>query len=96
VIRRADYATPLYFYLALTSLASGGRSVGVVHFQTKSTKLIIIIIIIIIIIEDNNTTTTTTTTTNNNNNNNSIEFFIFYVLSQQLQGQLQTQHSTEI
>jgi hypothetical protein len=27
---------------------------------------------------------------------NSIQFFIFYVLSQQLQGQLQTQHSTEI
>jgi hypothetical protein len=26
----------------------------------------------------------------------SIQFFIFYVLSQQLQGQLQTQHSTEI
>jgi hypothetical protein len=36
---------------------------------------------------------------NNNNNSiqfNSIQFFIFYVLSQQLQGQLQTQHSTEI
>jgi hypothetical protein len=41
-------------------------------------------------------TTTTTTTTTTNNNNNSIQFFIFYVLSQQLQGQLQTQHSTEI
>jgi hypothetical protein len=28
-----------------------------------------------------------------NNNNNSIQFFIIYVPSQQLQGQLQTQHS---
>jgi hypothetical protein len=27
------------------------------------------------------------------NNNNSIQFFIIYVPSQQLQGQLQTQHS---
>jgi hypothetical protein len=30
---------------------------------------------------------------NNNNNNNSIQFFIIYVPSQQLQGQLQTQHN---
>jgi hypothetical protein len=30
---------------------------------------------------------------NNNNNNNSIQFFIIYVPSQQLQGQLQAQHS---
>jgi hypothetical protein len=29
------------------------------------------------------------------NSNNSIEFFIIYVLSQQLQGQLQTQHSVD-
>jgi hypothetical protein len=29
---------------------------------------------------------------NNNNNNNSVQFFIIYVPSQQLQGQLQTQH----
>jgi hypothetical protein len=28
--------------------------------------------------------------------NNSIQFFIIYVLSQQPQGQLQTQHSTDI
>jgi hypothetical protein len=33
---------------------------------------------------------------NNNNNNNSVEFFIIYVPSQQLQGQLQTQHSADI
>jgi hypothetical protein len=30
-----------------------------------------------------------------NNNNNSIQFFIIYVSSQQLQGQLQTQHSVD-
>jgi hypothetical protein len=30
---------------------------------------------------------------NNNNNNSSIQCFIIYVPSQQLQGQLQTQHS---
>jgi hypothetical protein len=30
---------------------------------------------------------------NDDNNNNSIKFFIIYVPSQQLQGQLQTQHS---
>jgi hypothetical protein len=29
----------------------------------------------------------------NNDNNNSIQFFIIYVPSQQLQGQLQPQHS---
>jgi hypothetical protein len=39
------------------------------------------------------TNTTTTTTTTNNNNNNSIQSFIIYVPSQQLQGQLQPQHS---
>jgi hypothetical protein len=32
---------------------------------------------------------------NNNNNNNSVEFFIIYMPSQQLQGQLQTQHSAD-
>jgi hypothetical protein len=32
---------------------------------------------------------------NNNNNNNSIQCFIIYVSSQQLQGQLQTQHSVD-
>jgi hypothetical protein len=31
----------------------------------------------------------------NNNNNDSIQFFIIYVTSQQLQGQLQTQHSVD-
>jgi hypothetical protein len=31
----------------------------------------------------------------NNNNNNSIQLFIIYVPSQQLQGQLQTQHSVD-
>jgi hypothetical protein len=31
-----------------------------------------------------------------NNYNNSIQFFIIYVPSQQLQGQLQTQHSVDI
>jgi hypothetical protein len=30
------------------------------------------------------------------NNNNSIQFFIIYVLSQHLQGQLQTQRSVHI
>jgi hypothetical protein len=33
---------------------------------------------------------------NNNNNNNSIQFFIIYAPSQQPQGQLQKQHSTDI
>jgi hypothetical protein len=32
---------------------------------------------------------------NNNNNNNSVKLFIIYVPSQQLQGQLQTQHSVD-
>jgi hypothetical protein len=32
---------------------------------------------------------------NNNNNNNSFQFFIIYVPSQQLQVQLQTQHSVD-
>jgi hypothetical protein len=35
---------------------------------------------------------TVTGNNNNNNNNNSIQFFIIYVPSEQLQGQLQTQH----
>jgi hypothetical protein len=30
-----------------------------------------------------------------NNSNNSIQFFVIYVPSQQLQGQLQTQHSVD-
>jgi hypothetical protein len=30
------------------------------------------------------------------NNNNSVQFFIIYVPSQQPQGQLQTEHSTDI
>jgi hypothetical protein len=30
------------------------------------------------------------------NFNNAIQFYIIYVLSQQLQGQLQTQHSVDI
>jgi hypothetical protein len=34
-------------------------------------------------------------TNNNNNNNNSNQFFIIYVPNQQLQGQLQTQHSVD-
>jgi hypothetical protein len=32
---------------------------------------------------------------NNNSNGNSVQFFIIYVPSQQLQGQLQTQHSVD-
>jgi hypothetical protein len=32
---------------------------------------------------------------NNNNNNNAIQFFIIYVPSEQLQGQLQTHHSAD-
>jgi hypothetical protein len=32
---------------------------------------------------------------NSNSNSNSIKFFIIYVLSQQLQGQLQTPHSVD-
>jgi hypothetical protein len=40
-IRRADYVTPLYPQkLALTSPTSGGRSVGIVHSQTKAMKLV--------------------------------------------------------
>jgi hypothetical protein len=34
-------------------------------------------------------------TVNSNRNNNSIQFFIIYVPSQQLQGQLQTQQSVD-
>jgi hypothetical protein len=40
-IRRADYATPLYPQkLALTSLTSGSRSVGIVRSRTKATELL--------------------------------------------------------
>jgi hypothetical protein len=42
------------------------------------------------------TATITTTTTNNDNNNNSVlQFFIIHAPSQQLQGQLQTEHSVD-
>jgi hypothetical protein len=44
-IRRVDHATPLCPQkLALTSLTSGGRSVGIVRSRTKTTKLLVIII----------------------------------------------------
>jgi hypothetical protein len=40
-IRRTDHATPLYPQkLALTSLTSGGRSVGIVRSRTKAMKLV--------------------------------------------------------
>jgi hypothetical protein len=38
------------------------------------------------------TITTTNMTTTTTTKNNSIQFFIIYMLSQQLQGQLETQH----
>jgi hypothetical protein len=39
--RRADRATPLYPQkLSLTSLASSGRSVGIVRSRTKATELV--------------------------------------------------------
>jgi hypothetical protein len=41
----------------------------------------------------NNSAATTTTTTTTTTTNNLIKFFIISVPSQQLQGQLQTQHS---
>jgi hypothetical protein len=41
-IRRTDHATPLYAQkLALTSLTSGGRSVGIVRSRTTATELVI-------------------------------------------------------
>jgi hypothetical protein len=40
-IRWADHAAPLYPQkIALTSLASGGRSIGIVRSRTKATELV--------------------------------------------------------
>jgi hypothetical protein len=40
-IRRFDHATPLYPQkLVLTSLTSGGRSVGIVRSRAKATELV--------------------------------------------------------
>jgi hypothetical protein len=48
-----DHTTPLYPQkLALTSPTSGGRSVGIVHSQSKAKELIIIIIIIVITVSN--------------------------------------------
>jgi hypothetical protein len=45
-ISRADHATPpMRKKLSLTSLTSGGRSVGIVRSRTKATELLFIIII---------------------------------------------------
>jgi hypothetical protein len=47
-IRRADHATPLYPQkLALTSLTSGGHSVGIVRSMTKAKELVIIIMMLL-------------------------------------------------
>jgi hypothetical protein len=43
---------------------------------------------IVIVVNGNNNN-------NNNNNNNLVKFFIIYVPSQHLQGQLQTQYSVD-
>jgi hypothetical protein len=44
-MRRTDHATPLYPQkLALTSLTSGGRSVGIVRPRTKATELFVIVL----------------------------------------------------
>jgi hypothetical protein len=41
-IRHADYATPAYLKnLALTSPASGGRSIGIVYSRAKATGLLL-------------------------------------------------------
>jgi hypothetical protein len=43
IIRRADYATPHYLQkLTLTSLTSGGRSVGIVRLRTKVTEFFVV------------------------------------------------------
>jgi hypothetical protein len=43
MIRRADYATPLFPQkLALTSLTSGGRSVGIVRSRIQATEFILL------------------------------------------------------
>jgi hypothetical protein len=40
-IRLADYATPLYPQkLALTTLKSGGRSIGIVRSRTQATEFV--------------------------------------------------------
>jgi hypothetical protein len=44
VIRRANYATPLYPQkLALTSATTGGRSVGIVRSRTQATEFLVFI-----------------------------------------------------
>jgi hypothetical protein len=49
-IRRADYATTLYpRNLAVNSLTSGGRSVGVVHSWTKATEFVFFFVFCLII-----------------------------------------------
>jgi hypothetical protein len=59
------------------------------HIRKQTRKVITIIVTIAIPITQiyNNSIS--------NNNNNSIQFFIIYVPSQQLQGQLRTQHSVD-
>jgi hypothetical protein len=47
VIRRADYATPLYPQkLAITSPTSGGRSVGIFRMRTKATELLLLLLLL--------------------------------------------------
>jgi hypothetical protein len=43
MFRRSDHPTPFYVQkLALTSLTSGGRSVGIVRWRTEATEFIIV------------------------------------------------------
>jgi hypothetical protein len=49
-IRRTDHATPLYQpELALTSLTSGGRSVGIVRSGTKATELASAVVVVVVV-----------------------------------------------
>ena len=44
--RCADHVTPFYLQkLALTSLTSGGRSVGIVRVRTKATEFSLVLVV---------------------------------------------------
>jgi hypothetical protein len=54
-IHRADHATPLYQQkLAITSLTSCGRSVGIVRSRTETTKLSFSLILIVLCLKSRN------------------------------------------
>jgi hypothetical protein len=64
------------------------------HEHSASIEVTSVVVQKLYLLRYSDTTTTTAITTANNNN--SIQFFIIYVPSQQPQGQLQIQHSTDI